>query len=278
LIAAVRDAAALVVRNTITVDRALVDAAPALVAIGRLGTGLENIDVAYAHARGIAVVDAGDANANAVAEYVFAALLSLERDLDALHAAVRAGAWPRFDRPTRELAGTTLGVAGLGRSGSRVARIGRALGMHVIGFRRTPGLPDDLARLGIERVDKDDLLARSDYLVLLLPPLPDAHAFVGASEFARMRDDAVLVNAGRGSLVDERALLAALETDRLRAAVLDTRTSEPPEPHDALTRHPRVVSTPHVAGLTREAQARVTATIAARIERVLRTVGPQPPR
>lgn len=269
LIAAVRDAAVLVVRNEVRVDRALIDAAPQLIALGRLGTGLDNIDVAYARSRGITIVDAADANANAVAEYVLAVLLAIERNLAGFDRAVRDGGWPRFAHTTGELAGKTLGIAGLGRCGARVARTGVALGMHVLGLRRTPGLPGDLLHSGVERVAKDELLGRAQYLVLLLPPLPAGEPFLDAAAFARMRADAVLVNAGRGSLVDERALLDALDATRLRAAVLDTRHSEPPAAGDALVAHPLVLNTPHVAGLTSEAQARVTAIVARGIENVL---------
>ncbi len=262
LIAAVRDAAVIVVRNEVRVDRALIDAAPRLIALGRLGTGLDNIDVAYARSRGITIVDAADANANAVAEYVLAVLLAIERNLGEFDREVRDGGWPRFARASGELAGKTLGIAGLGRCGARVARVGVALGMHVIGLRRTPGLPGDLAHIGVERVAKGELLERAHYLVLLLPPLPADDAFLDAAAFARMRADAVLVNAARGSLVDEPALRNALDTKRLRAAVLDTRRAEPPAAGDALVAHPNVLNTPHVAGLTSEAQARVTAIVA----------------
>jgi (S)-sulfolactate dehydrogenase len=262
LIAAVRDAAVLVVRNVVTVDRVLIDAAPHMIAIGRLGTGLDNIDVAYARSRGIAIVDAADANANAVAEYVLAVLLAIERNLAGFDREVRDGGWPRFAHAAGELAGKTLGIAGLGRCGARVARFGVALGLHVLGLRRTPGLPADLERIGVERVAKGELLERAHYLVLLLPPLPAGEPFLDAAAFARMRADAVLVSAGRGSLVDERALLHALDTNRLRAAVLDTRCAEPPAAGDALAAHPKVLNTPHVAGLTNEAQARVTAIVA----------------
>ncbi len=262
LVDAVRDAAVLVVRNVVRVDRALLDAAPGLVALGRLGTGLDNIDVDYARSRGIAIVDAADANANAVAEYVVGVLLAIERNLAGFDRAVRDGDWPRFAHTAGELAGKTLGIAGLGRCGARVARVGVALGMHVLGLRRTPGVPDDLVDAGVERVAKHDLLERAQYLVLLLPPLPTGEPFLDAAAFARMRADAVLVNPGRGSLVDEGALLNALDSRRLRAAVLDTRRSEPPAAGDALTAHPNVLSTPHIAGLTSEAQARVTAIVA----------------
>ncbi len=269
LLAAVREADALVVRNTVAVDRELLDAAPRLVAIGRLGTGLENIDVASARERGIAIADAGDANAAAVAEYVIAALFALERNVANLDRAVRAGAWPRFEFPARELGGKTLGIAGLGRCGSRLARLGAALGMRVLGVRATPGLPPALAGLGVERVDKEELLTSSDYVVLALPALGDARPYLLAPDFERMAAGAVLVNAGRGSLVDERALLAALDAGRPRAAILDTRASEPPAPGDALAAHPRVLSTPHVAGLTAEAQARVCEVVARGLARAL---------
>jgi phosphoglycerate dehydrogenase-like enzyme len=269
LLRAVRDATALVVRNTVRVDREVLAAAPALRAIGRLGTGLDNIDVDAVRERSIPIVDSGHANANAVAEYVLAAMLSCERRIDACDAAVRAGTWPRFEMSFGELLGKTLGIVGLGRCGSRLALVARALGMDVIGTRRTPGLPPLLAGSGVERLALDELLARAQYVVLVMPPLASGAAAIGEPELRRMRDDAVLINPGRGSLVDEAALLAALDAGRLRGAVLDTRAHEPPEPGDPLTAHPRVTSTPHVAGLSAEAQLRVGAIVARGIGRAI---------
>jgi len=275
LLDALGDAAALVVRNMVRVDRDLLARAPLLRAVGRLGTGLDNIDVAAARERGIAIVDAGDANADAVAEYVFAALLAIERDLAASDLAVRAGRWPRFEKSFGELGGKTLGIAGLGRSGARVAKLGRAFNMTVLGTRRTPGLPEDLETLGVERVDADELFARSQYLVLLLPPLASGRPFIDEAALAAMRRDAILVSVARGSLVDETALLRALDAGALRGAVLDTRVQEPPPPGDALAAHVRAFNTAHLAGLTAEAQRRVTANVARGLEIALR---PQPDR
>ncbi len=262
LLDALGDATALVVRNAVQVDRELLARAPLLRAVGRLGTGLDNIDAGAARERGIAIVDAGDANADAVAEFVFGTLLAIERDLAASDRAVRAGRWPRFEKSFGELGGKTLGIAGLGRSGARVAKLGRAFNMTVIGTRRTPGLPEDLEALGVERVDPGELFARSQYLVLLLPPLASGRPFIDEAALAAMRRDAILVSVARGSLVDEAALLRALDAGALRAVVLDTRLHEPPPPGDALTAHARAFNTPHLAGLTAEAQLRVTATVA----------------
>ncbi len=262
LLDALREATALVVRNVVQADRELLDRAPLLRAVGRLGTGLDNIDVAAARERGIAIVDAGDANANAVAEYVFAVLLAIERDLAASDQAVRLGRWPRFEVSFGELGGKTLGIAGLGRSGARVAKLGRAFDMTVLGTRRTPGLPEELHAIGVERVEPDELFARSHYVVLLLTPLASGRPFIDEAALAAMRRDAILVSAGRGSLVDEAALLRALDAGALRAVALDTRLQEPPPPGDPLAAHPRAVNTPHIAGLTTEAQLRVTAAVA----------------
>jgi (S)-sulfolactate dehydrogenase len=262
LLDALGGATALVVRNVVQVDRELLARAPLLRAVGRLGTGLDNIDVGAARERGIVIVDAGDANANAVAEYVFAVILAIERNLAASDRAVRLGRWPRFEVSFGELGGKTLGIAGLGRSGTRAAKLGRAFNMTVLGTRRTPGLPEDLEAHGVERVEPDELFARSHYLVLLLTPLASGRPFIDEAALAAMRGDAILVNAGRGSLVDEAALLRALNAGALRGVVLDTRVNEPPPPGDALTAHPRAFNTPHIAGLTTEAQVRVTATVA----------------
>jgi (S)-sulfolactate dehydrogenase len=263
--------AALVVRNRTRVDAEVLQAAgPALRVVGRLGSGLDNVDLEACRAAGVRVVFARGANADAVCEYVFAALFHLLRGLGAADAAVRAGAWPREGYAGEELAGRCIGVVGLGEIGRRVCRRAAAFGMRVLGC--DPALcPEDprLEGLAVELVDLDTLVRAADVLTLHVPLLPGTRHLVDAQVLARMRPGSILVNAARGGIVDEQALVAALRSGHLRGAALDVREVEPPPRPDPLAGLPGVLLTPHVAGLTRQAQLRVATMVAADVLAVL---------
>lgn len=267
------DAQGLVVRNRAQVTRALLEACPGLEIVARAGAGLDNIDVAAADDLGVVVVAAVGANAASVAELAVGLALCLARRIVPLDREVRAGGWDRT--PGRELAGRTWGVIGLGATGRATARLAAALGMVVCGYDPFQAL--DLAGLPpvVERLSLADLLARSDVVSLHLAASPDTDRLVDARFLGAMRPGAFLVNVARGELVDEEALLAALAEGRLGGAGLDVRRVEPPRSADPaapdrLAHHPRVVSTPHVGGITDAAQDRVVATIADDLRRVLR--------
>lgn len=275
LLARAGEATALVVRNAVRVDAELFAAAPRLRVVGRLGVGLDNVDLAAAREAGVPVVTAGDANAVAVAEYVFAALLHFARRLAGADASVRAGRWDRMAWGGWELAGKALGIVGLGRIGRRVAARARAFEMACLAF--DPLLPPDdpvPGQLGVRRVDLDELLASSDFVTLHAPGGAGTRHLIGAAELRRMRPGGILVNAARGTLVDEAALAEALASGHLGGAALDTRAVEPPGRWDALLALPQVLHTPHVAGLTREAQERTARRVAEDVGRVLRGEAP----
>ncbi len=275
LLEAVAGADALVVRNRTQVDAELLARAPRLRVIGRLGAGLDNIDVDAAHRLGIHVVFARGANAEAVCEYVFAALFHLLRHLHEASAAVHAGDWPREEFIGNELSGRTLGLLGFGEVGRRVARGGMAFGMHVIAY--DPLLtPDDVRRAGLDvpLLPLGEVLSRTDVLSLHLPLLPETRHLIDAKALAGMRRGAILLNTSRGGVVDEQALADALVSGRMAGAVLDVREQEPPSQPDPLAPLPQVVLTPHLAGLTVQAQERVGASVARDVLAVLQ--GGQP--
>jgi phosphoglycerate dehydrogenase-like enzyme len=254
--AALRDARALVVGEGQRVTEAVLRAAPALVLVVRVGTGLEGVDLAAARERGVRVADTSGASAIAVAEHVFALLLALERRLLAADALVRRGGWDQVLPAGRELAGRTLGLVGFGRVGREVAWRGRAFGMEV----RWCDPLLDLAPAGYEwarRTTLEQLLPEADVLSLHVPLTHATRGLIGARELARLRPDAVLVQTARGGVVDELALRDALAGGRLRGAALDVFATEPPvaDPLLALT---NVVVTPHVAGVTTEARRRAS--------------------
>jgi len=254
---------ALVVRNRTQVDGSLLAQADHLAVIGRLGAGLDNIDLGAARERGIPVVFARGANAQAVCEYVFAALFHLVRHLAEVSDAVHAGRWPREEFIGHELGGRTLGLLGFGEVGRRVARAGLALGMHTIAYDPLV-TPDDVRRAGLDvpLLPLGEVLSRTDVLSLHLPLLPETTHLIDARAISGMRRGAIIVNTSRGGVVDERALADALARGHLAGAVLDVREQEPPVQPDPLAPFSQVVLTPHLAGLTAEAQERVGASVA----------------
>ena len=271
----IRGADALIVRNQTQVDRALLSAAAALRVVGRLGVGLDNIDLEACRERGIPVVFARGVNAPAVAEYVVAAMFSLVRPLLSACEAVRRGEWPRQRFTGRELGGKTLGLVGFGAVGQEVARRAQALGMVVQAYDPViePGSPR-LAELGVRCAPFEEILATSDFVSLHVPLTPATRGMIGPAELQRMKPGAYLINTARGEIIDERALLAALRAGQLAGAALDVRASEPPPVGDELAALPNVVSTPHIAGLTVESQEQIAVRVAEDVLNVLRGARP----
>ncbi len=271
LLDAVTGAQAVVVRNRCQVDAALLAAAgPGLRVVGRLGVGLDNVDLPACRDAGVRVVFARGANSAAVCEFVFAGLFQLLRRLAEADAAVRGGAWPREAYAGEELGGRTLGILGLGEVGRRLVPPAVAFGMSVLGY--DPLLPPDAATLRdlpLARASLERTLEESDVLTLHLPLTPETAGMINHDSLRRMRPGAILVHTARGGIVDEAALAAALAAGRLRGAILDVRVEEPPRQPDPLAALPGVLLTPHVAGLTAEAQARVGQVVAQDVLAVL---------
>lgn len=263
------EADALIVRNQTRVDASLLDSARHLKVVGRLGVGLDNIDVNAAHARGIRVVAARGANAVAVAEYVFACLLHASRQLASLDAGVRAGRWDRSVGGS-ELFGKTLGLVGLGDIGQRVALRARVFGMHVMAYDPWQ-LPTHLAvmDLGVAMAELDTLLGTSDYLSIHVPLTNETRALINSQALSRMKSSAWLINSSRGQVIDEAALLESVQSGRLAGAFLDVRAMEPPPVSDPLRNEPRIVLTPHISGLTKEAGERTARMVVTDVLRVL---------
>jgi (S)-sulfolactate dehydrogenase len=261
------DVDALVVRNRTQVNAELLGAAPRLRVVGRLGVGLDNIDVALCESRGIAVIPATGANALAVAEYVIGTAMLLLRGAYASTADVAAGKWPRAALSNgREIAGKTLGIVGFGGIGRLTARLGRALGMRAMGFDAQ--LPASHACWRDEDVEPrtlDALLAAADVLTLHVPLLPATRNLIDASRLASMKRGAILVNTARGGVVDEAAVAAALRSGHLGGAALDVFETEPLPAGSPLAGCPNLVLTPHIAGVTAESNERVSALIAERV-------------
>jgi D-3-phosphoglycerate dehydrogenase len=228
LLAIVPSIDAWIVRGATQVTRRLIEAAPKLRWIARAGAGLDNIDVAAAKERGIAVLNVPGANAVAVAELVFGLLLGLYRHLPAADASMRQGEWAKSRFMGRELRGKTIGIVGLGKIGRAVAQRARAFEMTCVGH--DPLVKDDDVRsMGVEPLALDALLPRADVLTLHVPLTAETRAMIGAAAIAKLPKGAVIVNAARGGLIDEGALLEALGTGALSGAALDVYAEEPPK-------------------------------------------------
>ncbi|MEZ5784499.1 MAG: hydroxyacid dehydrogenase [Rhizobiaceae bacterium] len=250
---------ALVVRNRTQVNAALLDAAPRLECVGRLGVGLDNIDVDACKARRIAVLPATGANDLAVAEYVMTAAMILLRRAYASTAAVVAGKWPRQTLIGGEMSGRTMGLVGYGAIAREVACRAEAMGMTVAAY--DPYLPQDHpAWRTVECLDLDALLATADVLSLHTPLTPSTRHMIGADALACMKPDAVLINAARGGVVDEAALCRALREGRIAGAALDVFEKEPLDAVAGASFEgiANLILTPHIAGVTNESNVRVS--------------------
>ena len=259
LIAALADARALVVRNRTQVRGALLEAAPKLRVVGRLGVGLDNIDVEACKARGIAVCPATGANDVAVAEWAITAMLVLLRGAWSATPQVIAGAWPRMSTIGREASGKTLGLVGLGGIARETATRAAALGLRICAA--DPLLPADHPAWNLaERVTLDELVQRSDVISLHVPLTAETRGLFDAARIAAMRRGSILLNAARGGVVDEAALAAALRSGHLGGAALDVFAQEPLDAAQGalFAGVPNLLLTPHIAGVTDESNVRVS--------------------
>jgi (S)-sulfolactate dehydrogenase len=267
------DLPGLIVRNRTPVDKALLDMAPKLKVVGRLGVGLDNIDVAHCEKKGIEVVSARGANATSVSEYTIAMAMTLLRGPAYLGTQrLIAGEWPReaFGRGL-ELAGKCLGIVGLGSIGSTTARKARALDVRVLAY--DPYLPDGNENWHLaEKTSFDALLAASDVVAVHCPLTSETRGMIGAAELARMKKGAVIVNSARGGIVDHSALAEALRKGHLAGAAMDVFIDEPirKEEGQIFAGVPNIILTPHISGVTAEANARVSFMTADGVARILR--------
>ncbi len=274
--ARVATADALIVRNRTQVDADLLALAPALKVVGRLGVGLDNIDLDACAARGIDVIPATGANALAVAEYVICTAMMLLRGVYASSASVAGGQWPRASLSSgREMSGKTLGIVGFGDIGRLTGRLARAMGMRVIGFdTQIPAAAAVWRDEATKPHPLDALLAMADVVSLHVPLTPSTRHLIDASRLDRMRRGAILINSARGGVVDETALATMLHSGHLGGAALDVFEREPLLTGSPLAGCPNLLLTPHVAGVTAESNVRVSMLIAEKVAAALRTRRP----
>ncbi|HET9984584.1 MAG TPA: phosphoglycerate dehydrogenase [Longimicrobiales bacterium] len=251
---------AVIVRSATRITRSALQYADRLKVIGRAGVGVDNIDVEAATERGIAVLNAPSGNTISAAELTLALLLAAVRGVSAADRSMKSGEWDRKSFNGRELYGKTLGLVGAGRIGGEVAKRARAFGMRVVAY--DPFLAPERAReLEIELEPLEEVLRRADVVTLHVPLTESTAGLIDENRLALMKRGAYLVNACRGGVVDEAALLRALETGRLAGAALDVFETEPLPPADPLRRAANVVLTPHLGAATKEAQQNVAVEI-----------------
>jgi D-3-phosphoglycerate dehydrogenase len=267
LLAAIGDYHAIVVRSPTRVTAGVIERGVQLEYIGRAGVGVDNIDVEAATRRGIVVMNSPGANTISTAEHTIAVMLSVARRIPHAHASLVAGGWERAAFRGVEMCGKTLGVVGCGRVGRAVAARMRAFEMRVIAADPYVSAVD-MSALGVELVGLDRLLRESDWVTIHVPLGVDTSGMIGSNEIATMKDGVVIVNCARGGVVDEVALLAALDAGKVAAVGLDVFASEPPG-RSALLDHPRSVFTPHLGAATGEAQLRVSTDIAEAVAEAL---------
>lgn len=246
--------------NKVNITRELLAQLPRLKYIGELATGYNNIDLDAAHERGITVTNIPAYSTDSVAQHVFALLLNVTNRVDHYAEATREGTWSRqldfcyWDSPLIELSGKTMGIVGLGHIGCKVAEIAHAMGMDI--SAATSKNSSDLPEC-IRKVTMEGLFSTSDIITLHCPLTAENHHMINAKTLAMMRPGTILINTGRGGLIDEEAVAAALESGHLRAYCADVMEQEPPRADNPLLRQPHAYITPHVAWATREARKRL---------------------
>ena len=254
---------AIIVRSATKITAKVIEDAYNLRVIARAGAGLDNVDVTAARAQGIEVVNAPNANTQAVAEHTMGLILALARRLPEADSSLKKGQWKKASLMGTGLYGRNLGIVGFGKIGRQVAHRALAFGMNVIVNQRR--LTPELAlEEGVKAVDLIDLLTLSDFVTLHLPLKPETRGLMGREQLALMKPEAYLINTARGAIIDESALLEALDEKRLAGAALDVFAREPAI-DSRLAQHPRVIATPHIAASTGDAQRAAAVTVAEKI-------------
>jgi len=266
LLEAIGAASAVLVRNRTLVDRALLAAAPRLRVVGRLGVGLDNVDVPALDEAGVRLVVARGGNAVSVAEYVMGAMLVSQRGVFGMTPSMLTGSWPRQGHAFgRELRGKTLGLVGFGSIAREVAKRAAAFEMTVVAH--DPHVSWDESDVGVASVTFDRLLSMSDVISIHVPLNDETRGLIDAGALSKMRSEATLINTSRGGIVDEPALARALRSGAIHSAVLDVFATEPLGPGDAalFAGVDRLVLTPHLAGNAAEAVDRIASTVVAEV-------------
>lgn len=246
------DADIVIVRSATKVKGPILEALKNCKLIIRGGVGLDNIDVEGAKAKGIKVDNTPEASSASVAELALGFMFALARHIVRGTVGIKNGLWEKKELEGIELAGKTLGIIGMGRIGKELAKRAKALGMNVIATKHVSPIPEDLAR----EVTLDELLQTADFISIHTPLRPETKYMINKEKIDKMKDGVYIINVARGGVIDEKALLEALNSGKVKGAALDVFEEEPPT-FKELVEHPNVICTPHIGASTFEAQARV---------------------
>ena len=268
LLQAIPEYDALMIRSGTRVTQAVIEAGKQLRIIGRAGVGVDNVDVPAATRRGILVVNSPEGNTVAAAEHAVAMMLALSRHIPDANQSVKSGQWDRKSFTGVEVYKKTLGIVGLGKIGSHVAGIGRAMGMRLLAY--DPFLSAERAeQIGCQLVELDFLFREADYITLHLPKTPETYHLINAESLAKMKPTVRIVNCARGGIIDEAALAEALAQGRIGGAALDVYEEEPLKESSLRSLGKEMVMTPHLGASTEEAQVNVAIDVAEQIRDVL---------
>ncbi len=256
LLPLVADVEAMVVRSETKVTRNVMEAAPRLRVVGRAGVGTDNVDVESATQRGIVVMNTPGGNTISTAELTFSMLMALARKIPQAHLSMKAGEWNRKAFQGVELYNKTLGILGMGRIGSEVARRAIAFGMRVLAYDPYLALSKAKA-LQVELVELDEIYARSDFITVHMPMSDETRGMVNTAAFSKMKKGVRVLNCARGGILNESDLVAAIQSGHVAGAALDVYETEPPPAHFPLRDLPQVIMTPHLGASTEEAQENV---------------------
>ena len=259
---------ALIVRGRTKITASVMDAASSLKAIGRAGVGVDNIDLDAAKKHNVTVVNAPMSTSLAVAELTFGLLLAVAREIPRADAGMKQDQWLKKELTGVELNGKTLGVIGYGRIGAEVGKRAAAFGMNVVAYDPLVS-EDEMQKRGADPVSIQDLYAWSDFISLHLPLSVQTRDMIGPLAFSQMKDGVRIVCAARGGIIDEAALITALDSGKVAGAALDVFATEPPGLTETVS-HPRVIATPHIGAQTAEAQSRASEDIANEVLSALR--------
>ncbi len=267
LLQEVGDYEGMIVRGRTKVTGQVFEAAKKLKVVGGAGVGVDNIDLEAAREHGVTVVNCPLATSEAVAEHAMALIFALSRDLPRADAAMKAGDWAKKTLMGVELKGKTLGVLGFGRIGRLVAKYANAIGMNIVVYEIIWD-PEFVRQQNATQMSLDEVLQQADFLTLHMPLTPETKHLLGEDAFAKMKDGVYIIDASRGGVIDQEALLRALESGKVAGAALDVYEKEPPVEWD-LVKHKKVIATPHIGGQTIEAQTRAAEDIASEVTNVL---------
>jgi D-3-phosphoglycerate dehydrogenase len=259
---------AIIVRGRTKVTGEVFAAAPKLKVVGRSGVGVDNIDLQSAKKHKVTVVNAPIATTRAVAELVMGMIFALARELPRADQSMKQNQWLKKEFEGIELNGKTLGIVGIGRIGSSVAKMASSLGMKILAY--DPVLsPEAIQSAGGEVSDLDELLNKSDFITIHTPLTDSTRNLINTDKLAKMKDGVRIICAARGNIIDETDLLSALNSGKVAGAALDVFSVEPPQ-DGQLAKHPRVIATPHIGGQTVEAQIRAANDISNEVLAALR--------